>query len=194
MEMFKDHQDEFLKVARLVCPAFVIDNENEEVIEDLTNYFFKQAGRLNLKKGIWLEGSLGTGKTTLLRIFSILSLHLRRGFVVHFCPDIAVKYSEGESLEPYTYARNCYPAYPVNMAFDDLGREIIPACRYGSEMNVMQYILQTRYLLWQKQGIQTYLTTNCDAESVEVMYGRFIRDRRKEMFNIVVLDGESRRK
>lgn len=191
MENFKE---EFLQMAKIVCPGFVIDNANTKVIDELLKYFFQQPGELHPEKGLWIEGDLGTGKTTLMRIFSMLMLKYHKGFLLHPCPDVAVKFTEGASLDTYTYAVNSYPPHPVAMCFDDLGRELIPSCRFGSSLNVMQYILHTRYNIWQKQKIKTFITTNCDAEMTERLYGNFIRDRRKEMFNILVLPGRSRRK
>lgn len=80
------------------------------------------------------------------------------------------------------------------MGFDELGREPIPGVYYGQKLNVMQHIIHVRYSLWQLAKLRTFVTTNMDAEEVENLYGDYIRDRRKEMFNIIPLTGESRRK
>lgn len=186
-------KNEFLNVARVVCPGFVIDHDNRKVVSDLFDYFTGQPGELDVRKGLWLEGTLGTGKTTLLRVFSQFLVRRGCGFLVHLCPRIAVEYSEGEGLDRYTYGNNCCPPRAVAMGFDELGREMMPVYRYGTSLNVMQYILLTRYSIWQEQGIRTFVTTNCDAEDTERLYGDFIRDKRREMFNIVALIGCSRR-
>ena len=80
------------------------------------------------------------------------------------------------------------------MCFDELGRETIPANYYGQKLNVMQHILHIRYSLWQSTGVKTFITTNDDPSAIESKYGDFIRDRNREMFNIVLLQGKSRRK
>lgn len=82
---------------------------------------------------------------------------------------------------------------PVPMCFDELGREPNPAKYYGTELNVMQHILHIRYSLWQQGGLKTFVTTNFNAKEIGDLYGDFIRDRRREMFNILVMNGESRR-
>lgn len=187
--------EKFIGFARQFCPEFTVDKENRTVVENLYGYFTLSPGcPLDLQKGIWLEGGLGTGKSTLLYVFSKLMIHLRQGFIIQSCPDIAVSYAGGDNLDRYTFCRNSYPARPVNMGFDELMREQIPAYQYKNALNVMQYILHTRYSLWQRQRIQTYITTNGDAEEVERLYGDFIRSRRQEMFNIVPLTGKDRRK
>lgn len=193
MEVSNACKQAFLKVARSVCPGFVVDDENRKVVGDLFNYFMKQQGELDLRKGLWIEGTLGTGKTTLLRVFSQFLIEQRCGFLVHLCPTIAVEYGEGKGLDKYTYGRDCYPYHAVSMGFDELGREMIPVFHYGTSLNVMQYVLLARYTLWQEQGVRTFVTTNCDAEDTERLYGDFIRDKRREMFNVVPLVGHSRR-
>lgn len=190
-----DIPQQFLQFARQICPGFTIDDENKTAVTDLYAYFTKSPSSiLNLNKGIWIEGDIGTGKSTLLYIFSKLLSQYRCGFLIHSCPDIAIKYTQGDDLDTYTHGRNCYPSHPVNMGFDELKREIIPAYQYKNALNVMQYILHTRYNLWQKMKIQTYITTNADADEIQDTYGDFIRSRRSEMFNILPLCGKDRRK
>lgn len=98
----------------------------------------------------------------------------------------------------YTYNQNGYSRRAVNMAFDELGRETIPANHFGQKLNVMQHILHIRYNLWRAEGVQTYITTNCDADEIHNLYDnqndRFISDRIREMYNIIHLGGDSRRK
>ncbi|EHP47195.1 P-loop NTPase family protein [Odoribacter laneus] len=186
-------KNEFIQFARSLCPCFIIDDNNRSVVADLFNYFTNRPGHLNNKKGIWLEGNLGTGKSTLLRIFSKYLIRERKGFLLHSCTHICTSFSEGASLDSYTYGKNNYPNGAINMGFDELGREPVPVYRYKTQINVMQHILHVRYSLWQEFGIKTFITTNLDANGVENLYGDFIRDRRQEMFNIIPLIGISRR-
>lgn len=187
--------DSFLLFTKQLCPEFVIDDDNWNIVINLYAYFMRDSHcSFNLKKGLWLEGSLGTGKSTLLYIFSNLMIQYHHGFLVYPCSDIAMQYAVNGDLDKYTYGINSYNSHPVNMGFDDLGREQIPVYYYKNELNVMQYILSTRYTLWQKQQIQTYITTNSDSEDIEQLYGEFIRSRRQEMFNIIPIIGKDRRK
>lgn len=187
-------KQQFLKLARQICPGFIIDEYNRQVIADLFSYFTGQSGKLDPKRGIWLEGPIGTGKTTLLYIFSqYLKILNARTFLLHNTSDVVMQYTVGKNLYAYTTGLQCIPSHPVNTAFDELGREPVPAYRYGNALNVMQYILNIRYTLWQQQGIITHITTNLDAEETEAIYGEFIRDRRCHQFNIIPLLGPSRR-
>lgn len=188
-------KNEFVEFAKTICPRFIIDDNNRKVIANLFDYFTGEIGELDSSKGIWLEGPLGTGKTTLLHIFSQYLIQMRqKSFLIHSSPYLTTQYGNGEiSLDAYTYCQNSIPNYPVTMAFDELGRETIPVYRYKTPLNVMQFILHTRYTLWQKQQIKTHITTNLDGDELEQLYGDFIRDRRRESFNIISLLGTSRR-
>ena len=80
------------------------------------------------------------------------------------------------------------------MCFDELGREPIPSKYFGTELNVFQHVLHIRYALWQQTHLKTYVTTNLMPDEVQNIYGDYIRDRRKEMFNLIAVTGDSRRK
>lgn len=79
---------------------------------------------------------------------------------------------------------------PVTVAFDEVGREPYPVKHFGTEMNVMQFIFQTRYELRYK--CLTHVTTNMKPEKIADVYGDYIADRVNEMFNVIKIDGESR--
>ena len=196
MESINKDKYEFLALAKQLCPGFVIDEYNRQVVADLFSYFSEQSeGVLDKRKGIWLEGPIGVGKTTLLYVFSVfLRAHGRNSYVLHNATEVTLEYVAGEPLHKYTSGFQCIPSRPVQLAIDEVGREPVPAYRYKTPLNVMQYLLTARYALWQRQGIITHVTTNLDAEDVEIMYGEFIRDRRQEYFNVVPLPGPSRRK
>ena len=199
----------FMHMAKYIMPYFVVDDRNREIINDLFFYFHKiEGGRLDTDKGLWLEGDVGTGKSTLLNIFSH---HLRRswngaGFKIYNCSTIANEYAHRpkfkdnddtslDALDKYTYNRYGYNAHSrVHMCFDELGRESIPAVHFGQKLNVMEHILHIRYTYWQSEKLLTYVTTNKDADEIELLYKDYIRDRRAEMFNIIAMTGESRRK
>lgn len=179
-------------------PGFIYDKFNTNVIKNLFLYFTGQIGDYDLKKGIWLMGGNGTGKTSLLYIFSEFGKKQYKGFKVFDCGKVANDYAINGNLDIYTYNQYGYSCQAVNMAFDELGRETIPANHFGQKLNVMQHILHIRYNLWRAEGVQTYITTNCDADEIHNLYDkdndRFISDRIREMYNIIYLGGESRRK
>ena len=77
------------------------------------------------------------------------------------------------------------------LLIDELGREPRPAKHYGTELNVIQFLLQLRYD--HRMSDITHLTSNIRPEDVMPMYGDYISDRFREMFNIIHWGGESKR-
>lgn len=183
----------FMDVAKKCTGGrFDVNERNKNIVNDLFLYFLRQPGNLDIRKGLWLEGPVGTGKSTLMYVFSRFMQFLGEGFRVYVCSQVTTEYSLHGELD--SYLENKFGRYgPVPMCFDELGREPNPAKYFGTELNVMQHILHIRYSYWQLHGLKTYITTNLDAERVGGLYGDYIRDRRKEMFNKIVLDGTSRR-
>ena len=173
--------------------SFQIDDRNKDLVNDLFLYFHFQKGRLDLGKGLWLEGPVGTGKSTLMQVFSQYLKSLQMGFRVYICSQVTTDYSLTGDLSRYLDNAGWSSSGPVPMCFDELGREPLPAKYYGTELNVMQHILHIRYSYWQIAGLRTFVTTNANGNDIERLYGDFIRDRRKEMFNIIPVTGDSRR-
>lgn len=184
----------FMYVAKQVTKgSFQIDDRNRDLVNDLFLYFHFQKGRLDLRKGLWLEGPVGTGKSTLMQVFSQYLKSLQMGFRVYICSQVTTDYSLTGDLSRYLDNAGWSSSGPVPMCFDELGREPLPAKYYGTELNVMQHILHIRYSYWQTTGLRTFVTTNANGNDIERLYGDFIRDRRKEMFNIIPVTGDSRR-
>lgn len=184
----------FMYIAKQVTKGtFQIDDRNRDLVNDLFLYFHFLKGRLDLRKGLWLEGPVGTGKSTLMQVFSQYLKSLRMGFRVYICSQVTTDYSLTGDLSRYLDNAGWSSSGPVPMCFDELGREPLPAKYYGTELNVMQHILHIRYSYWQTTGLRTFVTTNANGNDIERLYGDFIRDRRKEMFNIIPVTGDSRR-
>lgn len=185
----------FMYVAKQVTKgAFQIDDRNRDLVNDLFLYFHFQKGRLDLRKGLWLEGPVGTGKSTLMQVFSQYLKSLQMGFRVYICSQVTTDYSLTGDLSRYLDNAGWSSSGPVPMCFDELGREPLPAKYYGTELNVMQHILHIRYSYWQTTGLRTFVTSNANGDDIERLYGDFIRDRRREMFNIIPVTGDSRRR
>lgn len=64
--------------------------------------------------------------------------------------------------------------------------------RFGTGLNVIQTILQLRYEV--RNQFRTHMTTNLNPDiDFATVYGEYIANRVKEMFNVIELKGESRR-
>lgn len=154
--------------------------------------------KLDSNKGLLLRGDIGTGKSTIMQILNRYSCFTRGkakggypigGFRIDSVSCIANGFSMRgkDALELYTYNNGT----PRMICFDELGREPIPAKYFGTELNVMQYIFQCRYEL--RHEAITHVTTNLTIKEIQRIYGAYIADRINEMFNVLDLNGASRR-
>lgn len=183
---------------------FEIDNDNRQVFEDLCNYFTETPGRLDLNKGIFMIGNVGSGKTEMMRIFTAnpyASYCFVRCRVLVDEFKNRKKDDDRDIIKSYSVLRKSAKPHPYNAeylgtGFDDLGTEDIPVNYFGNTTNVMASILLNRYD-YKHLFKYTHITTNLPktgSKSLEEYYGTRVMDRIQEMMNIVVLNGKSRRK
>lgn len=184
----------FLDVASGVCPGFKVTAYNRGIISDLFHWCSLIPGTLDLGKDLWLYGTVGSGKTTMLKIVRDFCKIVRGeddkgdpySFGIDMMSDVCAAYAEkGEAgLRPYIEARR--------KAFDDLGAETIPAYHYGSPLNVFQRVLEARY--GRRHDMVTHITANMSPEQAKEVYGVRVYDRCREMFNFVEFTGPTFRK
>lgn len=173
------------------------------LLNDITRWCLMLDGKYDPKKGLWLWGDIGTGKSTMLQIVEIYCKIMRKparyrktNYPRELRPD-AWSYGfriTNASVVAGTFAKEGYPGieeYIINcrQAFDEVGRECIPTGFFGNMENVFQYIFQRRYDL--RFGDFTHVTSNLSPEQVGEVYGDHIYDRCFEMFNFVQMSGES---
>lgn len=149
---------------------------------------------LDYKKGLFLFGAVGTGKSTLMKALQKYMNSVndrydikdyRLGFYLKSAGELANSYAGGGQEKLLQWCDEC------NLLIDELGREPCPAKHYGTELNVIQFLLQLRYDK-RKDNI-THITSNIRPADVMPLYGDYISDRFREMFNIIRWDGESKR-
>lgn len=169
--------------------ALEIDEDNQSIIENLCFYFSGDSRfRGDLNKGLMLLGGVGVGKTTLMHFFSRNQIQSYR---VMSCREIEQRFStEGDSFIGYcsyniTIATNADPFghQAIGLCFDDLGTEA-NAKHYGKEKNVMADIILNRYDNKLPYSA-THITSNMTIENIESNYGPRVKDRMREMFNLI---------
>ena len=171
---------------------FVVDDYNRGVLTNISLYLslntdFEKDG-LSLKKGIMLMGSVGCGKTYIMKIITDA---FRPKMKLVNCRKVASEFSikGDEGIEKYigTFFDSEMPRF----CFDDLGTEPIKNY-YGSQVNVMAEVLFRRYDYG--NYYKTFLTTNLTAGEIKDKYGDRLTDRFREMFNVIIFpESKSRR-
>lgn len=168
-----------------------IDHDNKEVIQEIIKYFLGIECKYDLKKGIYLFGNVGRGKTFLLRVMlsmvNAINFDFRK-FKIVSVKEIMFEISKQSSIAPLEkYLKKVY-------CFDDFGFEDSNFKLYGNEMPIMEYVVSMRYDKFIRSGLTTHITTNVPPEEITNIYGDRVFSRAKEMFNFVFLGGDDKRK
>ncbi len=177
---------------------FEVDGGNKNFLGHFCRYWnrdpeFEVLENISLRKGLFVFGSYGTGKTSSFRIVQNMSQEY--GFKELWFPSISAQ----EVVDKYNSAKNKDDIIRYyskgTFLFDDLGSETVGnnVYQYGKE-EIFVRILLDRYRNFESLGTKTHITTNLDFSQIEHRYGRQISDRFVRMFNRLRLDGPSRRK
>lgn len=187
--LWKEGSDYFAEMNR----KFTVDDDNKYFLHLLSLYFsgntdFETVAGGELRKGLLVYGTCGTGKSSIFDIvqnisrrYSLKSIWFKNVSVHQVIADYN---TQGEEVvKIYTRGK---------IHFDDLGAEK-EANSWGVREKLMIRILEMRYNLFREKGIKTYITTNLSIEELQKFYGKRVYDRLFEMFNFLELKGETRR-
>lgn len=167
---------------------FKIYPEDHDLLHKLCNYFIrdpKNCEKYNLDpdKGLLLNGPIGSGKTSFMKLLRHLVPHYRNYEVIP-CRNIVFGFNHIGFKTVEDYGNN------DSICFDDIGLEPIGRF-YGRDCNVIGEILLSRYDLFTQYKIRTHATTNLNADRLEERYGCRVRSRMKELFNLVAFDSKT---
>ena len=154
--------------------------------------------KLDYNKGFCFYGDIGLGKSMTLQALR----QYRNGLVSRNeskREDFRMKgtWLKAASELANIFSVNGQPALikyttdEINLIIDELGREPRPAKYFGTELNVIQFVLQLRYD--HRRDSVTHITTNLKLEDIAQKYGAYIADRCLEMFNFIEFRGASLR-
>ena len=191
-------------MGRKEIPGFKIGVHEKKVYRLLALYFtqdsrFEDEG-YSLRKGIYLFGNIGCGKTTAMQLFR---RNQHQSFVVNRSRDISAEFTaEGNAgIEKYYKLlkpsnRDMYFGQEfLGRCFDDIGVENI-ASNYGNKISVMTELIMGIYN--RDQHLQNYNTThftsNCELKDLQALYGDRVVSRIAEMTNIIQCPSDSQDK
>ena len=185
-----------------VEPRFDPAKADKKILNSIFAWVWKRdsMNTLNLDygKGLFLYGSLGLGKS-----MTMLALRKYMNGVTSRYEEKRKDYRMSAWMKSAAELANIYAvdgqptliqyADPdINLVIDEFGREPCPAKYYGTEMNVLQFLLQLRYD--HRRTSVTHVTTNMNLEDISSRYGDYVADRCLEMFNFIEVTGRSYRR
>lgn len=171
---------------RNINREFIVDEDNKQMLNQLY-YYLTGSNKFtgNLHKGFILIGGYGSGKTTIAIIIArIYALYTRKVFKFISALEL-IDIAKEKDKDKGLYYLEARP-----LIIDEIGRESEKVMDFGTELNPMQKLIAMRY---DSKGF-IIGTSNLDFESLKTMYGEYLSERFKEMFNFLVLTSkESRR-
>ena len=177
---------------------FEVDGSNKSFLQHFCRYWnrdkaFELLENISLRKGLLVFGSYGTGKTSSFHIIQNMAKQYQVKEL--WFPSISTQ----EVVDRFNMEKNKEDVIRYfskgTFLFDDLGSETAGnnIYQYGKE-DVFVRILLNRYRNFDKLGTKTHITTNLGLKQIEERYGKQLADRFIKMFNLLKLDGPSRRK
>jgi energy-coupling factor transporter ATP-binding protein EcfA2 len=193
----------FVHIAsKTINKDFVIEDNNKEIVWNLIKYFTGNKSIYDLKKGIMLCGSIGFGKTTLLksmRNFINETFHYNKNTFATTTKEQIIKendiasclYVDNENENEFgVKIKN-----PKHVAYNELCADYSKLKNYGSDSNEIEiYFLMKRYDIYQDYRKLTHYTTNHMFNDLKAILPEKQIDRFKETCNIIQVTGNSRRK
>ncbi|WP_182835556.1 ATPase [Flagellimonas lutimaris] len=170
---------------------FKIYEEDHGLLLQLCNYMIRDYDSckkygLDPNKGLLLSGPVGCGKTSLMRLLKFL-VPYQRPYTVIPSRNLVFGFNHIGYKTISDYGDGQY------FCFDDLGVEPLGK-HFGKDCNVMGEILLSRYELFVNHQVRTHCTTNLNAKELEERYGKRVRSRMRQMFNLVAFDHNSKDK
>lgn len=185
------------RIIHLLCLYFTMD---ERFNEETVTYANGEVRNLSLRKGIGLiSAKKGTGKSILMKLFQ---QNKSAPYFKIDTKDVASEYKKNGDVAIERYSNLLYfPPMPtffyhqqIGICFDELGYEL-PKNNWGDKSDVMADVLFNIYKNNNGVGFRNFhFTSNLSGQDFENRYGDRIKDRMREMFNLIVVPGESRRK
>lgn len=164
---------------------FQLADDDRNILFKLCNYVIKDDANceklnIDVNKGILLSGPVGCGKTSLMKLLRCLVPH-QKNYKIIPSRNIVFGFNHLGYKTIEDYGNTHY------YCFDDLGVE--PFGRhYGKDCNVMGEILLSRYDLFLEYHVKTHATTNLNAQELEERYGKRVRSRMRELFNLIAFE------
>lgn len=169
--------DRFIEYSFYVLDqGYIVDDENRKPLAEIFQVI--EEG----KYGIVLYGNPGSGKTLILKMIQkIIPPYSPLFFTQYHCDFLVDEFSASGRVIFKKYKSG-------NILFDDLGTEGIGR-HFKDELNVFEKIIQERNLVFEKQHMRTFYTTNLLQEELFSRYGKRCESRLMGNSEHIILGG-----
>jgi predicted ATPase len=199
---WEQHSRGVFNLIKYFEPSFKMSEQQKKLLKELLLYFTGNSDfNGSLSKGILLTGSVGSGKTLFLeKVFkTYTSEQLQNNSYIPFnFKDLAENYkTEGDkAFNPIKANKheslNRMVVSPV--LIDDLGAGDYILGNFGNKINLIDKVIDVRYLVFSRFRKLTHATTNLYVSDFKKAVDERTVSRMAEMFNIIELQDSDFRK
>ena len=186
-----EHRKGILNILTYLQHNFQITEHNRPIIYAMLEYFTgSENSQYDLNKGLCLIGNVGSGKTLLFDAFKLYTSQLLQtnSFRCHNAKNI-IDNAEKDGVKTVNEI-NFIDRTPTVIYIDDIGKDSENVNHYGTKFNVIEQLLDERYLIFSQYRKLTHISTNLHPDKIKESYGDRIYDRMREMLNIVMLKSD----
>jgi DNA replication protein DnaC len=168
-----------------VSGQFIYDSSNELFVKAVCFFFsrdirFQELG-FSFGKGLFIQGTAGLGKTKTI-------------MAIKDNPITPVSIYSLIDITEYVREKGfCELNTSKTILLDDVGSETETVKYYGNDVSWFKEFIES-YYLHNNSFERLIITTNCGGEELESKYGYRVRSRIREMFNVIQLTGNDKRK
>ena len=169
---------------------WLFSSEQKQMLTDMLHYFINSTeSRYDLSKGLYVFGMPGTGKTEIMRSFSLFTQNaqLHKAFEFNSMSDVytgAIKDQQTDWVQQMSQGFR---------AFDELGRYTGDVLNFGNPININEAIIEKRYVKYQYSGQLTHLISNATPSEALEMFTPALADRIRSMTQGIHFSGTSKR-
>jgi DNA replication protein DnaC len=178
---FKDAQSDWALIARQLEPNLEETKAYAELSENLIRYTLADTlGKFDVESALCLLGTQGVGKTLAFRTLQTFNTLFRNrfylngmetnfNFTIYSALEMVSDYNRGgfNALEKY-----------INrsvICIDDLGTEPLESVYFGTKVNVLEKVIELRYM----KNKVTHISTNLPPKILKQAYGERVFSRLK---------------
>jgi len=162
---------------------FIIDKSNENILKWLYSYSTGTKStqfNIDFNKGILLIGGFGVGKTLIMKAYISL--------INSFDKKIIKSYHSKE-LTIILPEVGLHTLLKKPLFVDDIGKENREVKVFGTIIQPFVDLISLRY----EHNTWNFATANYKLDTLKEKYGETITDRMKDIYNIIELNGKSKR-
>lgn len=173
------------------------DEREAEIIKCLIRYFINDPApiilpdgkKVEIHKGLFVYGSVGTGKTEIMQaFFKFCSTHnLCKSFRFTSMSAVHIEAKTNKDYDPVS------ENIMYDRIFDEFGRHTGPVIRFGDQLDINEAVVELRYERWKRYGQLSHFVANAQPNDLETMFSPMIFDRIREMCTSVLFPGKSKR-